>query len=227
MALRAADLPPRRVEIPRAPFERDGHHAVEPVQVVQEVRRRTARRGHERVENHGLAVEPQVSPFGFQLAIRQPPVQAAAGRPVPRRTAGLVHQLREEAGAVLCREDVERGEVRDERTAGIDLLPKARRRVLDLLADVDRFVRSPLPLRPRRKVVLPPRRVVLAGCGRRQFRVVAPREERLKLLDAGREERAPLPLPEVGDRRQAGIGVGEGRRPAEQVEIEPRAGVDT
>ena len=68
--------------------------------------------------------------------------------------------------------------------------------------------------------------MALAVRGRRQFRVVAPREERLKLLDAGREERAPLPLPEVGDRRQAGIGVGEGRRPAEQVEIDPGPGVD-
>ena len=68
--------------------------------------------------------------------------------------------------------------------------------------------------------------MALAVRGRRQFRVVAPREERLNLLDAGREERAPLPLPEVGDRRQAGIGVGEGRRPAEQVEIDPGPGVD-
>ena len=226
MALCAADLATRRVQIPRAPFERDGHHAVEPVQVMQEVGGRPGRRGHERVENHGLAVESKMPAFGFQLAIRQPPVQAAAGRPVPRRTAGLVHQLREQAGAFVCREDVERGEVRDERTAGIDLLPKARRRVLDLLAEVDRFVGSPPPLHPRLHVVLPPRRVVRAGCGRGQARVVAPCEIGVDLLDAGREERAPLPLPEVSDRRQAGIGVGEGRRPTEQVEIDPGPGVD-
>ena len=126
----------------------------------------------------------------------------------------------------MCVEDVERGEVRDQRAAGIDLLPKARGRVLDLLAEVNRLVGIPLPLRPRGQIVLPPGLMALAVRGRRQFRVVAPREERLKLLDAGREERAPLPLPEVGDRRQAGIGVGEGRRPAEQVEIDPRPGVD-
>ena len=99
VALCAADLPPRRVEIPRAPFERDGHHAVEPVQVVQEVGGRPGRRGHERVENHGLAVQSKMPAFGFKLGVRQPPVQAAAGRPLPRRTAGLVDQLGEEPGA--------------------------------------------------------------------------------------------------------------------------------
>ena len=226
MALRAAYLAPRRVEIPRTPFERDGHHAVEPVQVMQEVRGGAPWGRQERVEDHGLAVEPQVSAFGFKLGVGQLPIQAAAGRPVPRRTAGLVHQLREEPGAVVCRQDVKRGEVRDERTAGIDLLPKARRRVLDLLSDVDRFVRIPPPVHPCADVVFPPRLIVLACRRRRQFRVVAPREERLKLLNAGREERPPLPLPEVRDSGQAAIGVGEGRRPAEQVEIEPRAGVD-
>ena len=127
VALRAADLPPRCVQIPRAPFERDGHHAVEPVQVVQEVGGRPGRRGQERVENHGLAVQSKMPAFGFQLGVGQSPVQAAAGRPVPRRTAGLVHQLGEEAGAFVCRQDVERRQIGDERTAGIDLLPKARR----------------------------------------------------------------------------------------------------
>ena len=68
--------------------------------------------------------------------------------------------------------------------------------------------------------------MALAVRGRGQARVVAPGEIGVDLLDAGREERAPLPLPEVGDRRQAGIGVGEGRRPAEQVEIDPGPGVD-
>ena len=126
----------------------------------------------------------------------------------------------------MCREDVERRQIGDERTAGIDLLPKARRRVLDLLAEVDRFVRIPPPLHPRLHVVLPPRRVVFAGCGRGQARVVAPGEIGVDLLDARSEERAPLPLPEVSDRRQAGIGVGEGRRPTEQVEIDPGPGVD-
>ena len=164
--------------------------------------------------------------FGFKLGVGQPPVQAAAGRPLPRRTAGLVDQLGEEPGAGLGREDVERGEVRDQRAAGIDLLPKARRGVLDLLAEVDRFVGIPPPLHPRLHVVLPPRRVVRAGGGRREFWVVAPRDKGVDLLDARGKERAPLPLPEVRDRRQAGIGVGEGRRPAEQVEIEPRPGVD-
>ena len=226
VALCAADLAARRVQIPRAPFERDGHHAVEAVEVIQKVGGRPGRRGQERVEDHGLAVESQVPAFGFQLAVGEPPIQAAAGRPLPRRTAGLVDQLREEAGAFVCVEDVERGEIRDQRTAGIDLLPKARRRVLDLLAEVNRLVGIPLPLRPRCQIVLPPGLMALAVRGRRQFRVVAPREERLNLLDAGREERAPLPLPEVGDRRQAGIGVGEDRRPAEQVEIDPRPGVD-
>ena len=164
--------------------------------------------------------------FGFKLGVGEPPVQAAAGRPLPRRTAGLVDQLGEEPGAFVCIEDVERGEVRDQRAAGIDLLPKARRRVLDLLSDVDRLVGSPPPRHPRLHVVLPPRRVVVAGCGRGQFWVVAPREIGVDLLDARPEERAPLALPEGRDGREAGVGVGERRRPAEQVEIDPRAGVD-
>ena len=45
-------------------------------------------------------------------------------------------------------------------------------------------------------------------------------------MDARPEKGAALALPEGGDRRQAGIGVGEGRRPAEQVEIQPGPGVD-
>ena len=47
----------------------------------------------------------------------------------------------------MCREDVERRQIRDQRPARIDLLPKARGRVLDLLADVDRLVRSAPPVR--------------------------------------------------------------------------------
>ena len=95
VALRAAYLAARGVQIPRPPFERDGHHAVEAIQVIEEIRRGPGRRGQERVENHGLAVEPQVSPLRFEFAVGQPPVQAAAGRPIPRWTAGLVHQLGE------------------------------------------------------------------------------------------------------------------------------------
>ena len=44
-------------------------------------------------------------------------------------------------------------------------------------------------------------------------------------MDARPEERTPLPLPEVGDRRQAAIGVGEGRRPAQEVKVDPGPGV--
>ena len=226
VALRAAYLAARSVQIPRSPFERDGHHAVEAVQVIEEIRRRPGRRGQERVENHGLAVEPQMPAFGFEFAVGKPPVQAAAGRPIPRGTAGLVHQLGEKPRAFVRRQNLQRREVGDERTAGVDLLPKARRRADDLLAEIDRFVRIPPPLHPRLYVVLPPRRVVLAGGGRGQFRVVAPRDVRLNLLDARPEERAPLALPEVRDGRQAGIGGGEGRRPAQEVEIDPRPGVD-
>ena len=54
--------------------------------------------------------------------------------------------------------DVERRQVGDERPARIDLLPKPRRRVLDLIAKIDRFVRGALPPHPRLDVVRPPRR---------------------------------------------------------------------
>ena len=226
MALCAADLPARRVQIPWAPFERDGHHAVEPVQVIKEVRRRPGRGGQQRVENHGLAVESQVPAFGFELTGGESPVQAAAGRPIPRRRAGLVNQLREHAGAGVCRENVERGEVGDERPASIDLLPKAAGSVFDLLAEVNRFVGIPPPRHPGLRVVAPPRGIVLARGGHREFRVVTPGEIRLDLLDAPPEEGAPLPLPEGGHGREAGVRVGEGRRPAEQVEVQPGPGVD-
>ena len=226
MALRPADLPARRVEIPRAPFKRDGHHAVEAVQVIEQVRRGPAGRGHQRIQNHGLAVQSKMPAFGFEFAVRQPPVHPTAGRPLPRRAAGLVNQLREHAGAGVCREDFKRGEVGDQRTTRIDLLPKARRRVVDLLSEVDRLVGIPPPFHPRPYVALPPRLIVAARRRRRQARVVTPREIGVDLLDARGKERAPLPLPQVGDRRQAGIGLGEDGRPAQEVEIDPGPGVD-
>ena len=118
VALRAADLAARRVQTPRSPFERDGHHAVEPVQVIEEIRRGAGRRGQERVENHGLAVESKVPAFGFKYTRGEPPIHPTAGRPIPRGTAGLVHEFGQEPGAFVCIEDVERGEVGDERPAG-------------------------------------------------------------------------------------------------------------
>ena len=226
MALCAAYLAARRVQIPRPPFERDGHHAVEAVQVIEEVRRGPGRRGHERVEDDGLAVQSQMPAFGFEFTGGEPPVHAAAGRPIPRRAAGLVHQLREDAGAGVRGEDVEGRQVGDERPAGVYLLPKPGRRVLDLLPEVDRLIRIPPALHPCLYVVLPPRLMVAALRRRREFRVVAPRDKGVDLLDARAEERAPLALPEGGDGRQAGIGVGEGRRPAQEVDVQPGPGVD-
>ena len=99
VALCAANLPPRRVQIPRSPFERDGHHAVDAVQVVEEVRRRPCRRGQERIEDHGLAVQSKVPAFGFEFAVGESPIHAAAGRPIPRGTAGLVHPARRVRGS--------------------------------------------------------------------------------------------------------------------------------
>ena len=193
---------------------------------MQKVGRRAAGRGQERVQNHGLAVQAQIAPLGFQLALREPPVQAAAGRPVPGRPARLVNQFGQDARALVRREDVQRREVRDERPAGIDHLPKARRFGLDLLAEVDRLVRVLLPREPRLDVALPPRLMVAATRRRREAGVEAPRQVRVHLLDARFKERAPLPLPEVGDGRQPAVRLGEGGGPAEQIEIDPRVGVD-
>ena len=165
-------------------------------------------------------------PLGLELAGGESPIQAAPGGSIPRRRARPVNQLGEEPGALVCGEDADGGEVGDERTAGVHLLPKARGRVLDLLSEVDRLVRVPPPLHPRVRVVAPPRGIVPAGCGRREVRVIAPCEVRRDLLDAAREERAPLPLPEVGHGGQAAVGVLEGRRPAKQIDIHPGPRVD-
>ena len=117
--------------------------------------------------------------FGFQLTGRQPPVHPAAGRPIPRGVAGFVNQFREQPGAGVCGEYIQRGEIRHERTRGVDQLPKARGGVLDLLAEIDRLVRILLPLHPRRDVGFPPRLIIPAlRCGA-QPGVVTPCEVRL------------------------------------------------
>ena len=126
----------------------------------------------------------------------------------------------------MRREEVHGREVRDERPAGIDHLPKARGLGLDLLAKIDRFVRVLLPRDPRLDVALPPRLMVAATRRRREAGVKTPCQVRVDLLDARFKERAPLPLPEVSDRRQPAVRVGEGGGPAEQIEIDPRVGVD-
>ena len=123
--------------------------------VVEEIRRGSGRRGEERIEDHGLAVQSKMPAFGLEFTGGQSPVHAAAGRPIPRGRARLVHQLGQQPGAFVCREDVEGRQIGDERTAGVHLLPKARGRVLDLLAEVDRLVGIPAGLQPCADVVLP------------------------------------------------------------------------
>ena len=97
VALRAPDPPPGRLSGPRPPFERDRHRGIEAVEILEQVRVRLAGGRQERVEDHRLAVEPQVRPLRFQLRQREPPVHAAPRRAVPRH-ARAVDEFGEKPG---------------------------------------------------------------------------------------------------------------------------------
>ena len=97
VALRAPDPAPRRLDRPRSPLEGDRERGIETVQVAQQVRVRLARRRQERVQDHRLAVERQMRTLRFQFRHREPPVHAAARRPVPRR-ARPVRQFGKQPG---------------------------------------------------------------------------------------------------------------------------------
>ena len=83
--LRATDPAPGRFHRPGPPLERDRHRRVQAVELPEQVRVGLAGRGQERVQDHGLAVEPQVSSLRLELRKREPPVHPAPRRAVPHR----------------------------------------------------------------------------------------------------------------------------------------------
>ena len=85
VALRATDPAPRRLHRPGPPLERDRHHRIQAVELPEQVRVGLAGRGQERVQDHRLAVEPQVPSLRLELREGEPPVHTAPRRAGPHR----------------------------------------------------------------------------------------------------------------------------------------------
>ena len=92
VALRATDPAPGRLHRPRPPLERDRHHRVQAAELLEQVRPRLSGWRQKRVQDHGLAVEPQVPSLRLELREGEPPVHTAPRRAVPHR-ARTVDQL--------------------------------------------------------------------------------------------------------------------------------------
>ena len=86
MALRSPDLSPGRIEALGTPFERDRQGRIEPVKIGQEIAAGRAWGREQRVQHNGLPVQAKVAPLRFEFGDGQPPIHAAAGRSVPRRS---------------------------------------------------------------------------------------------------------------------------------------------
>ena len=91
-ALRLLHVRHHRVAAREPPLERDRHHRVQAVELLEQVGVGLAGRGQERVQDHGLAVEAQVRTLRLELRKREPPVHTAPRRAVPDR-ARTVDQL--------------------------------------------------------------------------------------------------------------------------------------
>ena len=156
MPLRPPDFPPGGLQPLRAPFQRNRHGGVEPVEVLQEIGLGRAGRGEQRVENQRLSIDPQVLALRLQFRDGQPPVHPAAGCSGPtdsRPVDEFVQNLRR-----LRRfEQPQWRQVIDHRSAGLDQLPEARRRLLDVFVEVYGFVFVPLPRQPVLRIGDPPR----------------------------------------------------------------------
>ena len=85
VALRATDPAPRRFHRPGPPLERDRHHRVQAVELLEQVRPRLSGWREKRVQDHGLAVETEVPSLRLELREGEPPVHTAPRRAVPHR----------------------------------------------------------------------------------------------------------------------------------------------
>ncbi len=220
VALRASDPAPRRFHRPRPPFERDGRHRVQAVKLAEEIRVRLAGRRQQRVQDHRLAVEPQVRPLGFEFRQREPPVHAAARRAVPTH-AGPVDQFGEQTGAFHGPQHLDGRVLGDERAARLDHGAEPVRGRLDLRGQVGRCrlaAALPKSLEPRQR----------PGPGtpadRTETRVVRPCHKGVEPLDAPGQERASLAPRQGRDLRTAVLRtVGKAGAP-EHVEVQARVG---
>ena len=156
MPLRPPDFPPGGLQPLRAPFQRNRQGGIEPVEVLQEIGLGRAGRGEQRVENQRLSIEPQVLALRLQFRDGQPPVHPAAGCPGPT-DSGPVDELVQNLRRLRRCEQPQWRQVIDHRPAGLDQLPEARRRLLDVRVEVNGFVFVPLPRHPVLRIGHPPR----------------------------------------------------------------------
>ena len=226
VALGAADSAPRGFERLRPPFEGDGEPGFEAVELFEEVGPGGDGRRVERVEDHGLAVEPEVLALGFEFGEREPPVEAAGGAVAVPGESGAVHQLGEEGRCLGRGEDGERGHVVGERGARVHELPEADGRLPEFGGEVGALVGVAARAEPVAGVVQGPRAAARAVGGYLlEAGVGAPDDVRPEVLDARQEEGAAVLLGELRDAFEA-LGREQRGRPAEQVEVEPGAGVE-
>ena len=221
--LRPPDPAPGRLHRPGPPLERHGHHRVQAVELPEQVRVGLAGRGQERVEDHRLAVEPQVTALRLELREGEPPVHPAPVAPSHTVPGRLISSERSREASAAGRMSI--GVCSD--TSARPASTRARKRAAAAsisATEVGRRARAPA-LPPLRKAGRSSRRGPVGH--RPQAGIERPDEVGLELLHAAREKRAALP---PGDRYDAGaVGVlALGRtRPAEHIEVEARVGVES
>ena len=220
VALRAPDPAPGRLDRPRPPLQRHGHRGIETVQILEQVGVRLARRRQERVEDHRLAVQPQVTALRFQFRQREPPVHAAPRRAVPHR-ARAVDQLGEKAGRFHGSKHLDGRVLGDERAARLDHRPEPPRGRLDLGGEVGRRALPAAPAQPRE----PGERSGSRAPGdRTEAGPKRPDDVGVEPLHPPAEERGALPLGDGRDVRSVLFRCTCHRiRAPEQMEIEARA----
>ena len=226
VALGAADAAPRGFERLRPPLQGDGEPGFEAVELFEEVGPGGDGGRGERVEDDGLAVEAEVAAFGFELRQREPPVEAAGGAVAVPGESGPVHQLGEEGGGLGSGEDGQRRHVVGERGARVHELPEADGRLPEFGGEVGALVGVAAGAEPVAGVVHEPGAAGRAvGGGLFEAGVRAPDDVGLEVLDARQQEGAALLLGELRDAVET-LGREQRGGAAEQVEVEPGAGVE-
>ena len=140
VALCAPDPAPRRLHRPGPPLERHRHRRIQAVELPEQVRVGLAGRGQKRVQDHGLAVEPQVTALRLEFREGESPVHPASRRSVPDH-ARTVDQLGEKPGRLGGLEHLDRRVLRYERPARVHRRAKAGGGGLDLGTEVGRCAR--------------------------------------------------------------------------------------
>ena len=223
VALRATDPAPGRFHRPGPPLERDRHHGIEAVELPEQVGPGVPRRGQERVQDHGLAVETEVTALRLELRKREPPVHTAPRRAVPHR-ARTVDQFGEKPRGFGWPQHLDRRVLRYERTARVHRRAKAGGGGLDLGPQVGG--RAPSAALPPLHEPGGSSRCWPVG-DRPETGIVRPDQVGLELLHPPGQKRTPLPL---RDRYDAGAlvvrGLGRGRA-TEHIEVEACVGVQT